>query len=235
MFRGTASFPGVSCAAQDPWDARASAPLELGIDAASLLSLGWAAASPALSAALPAPSAAPSAPHNALRAVPKAKNAAQHQLQERPAAQEDYDSDATLVPSGDADTKPPALAYDARSPVSLPTAKLPQPPIASGGNAVSMEAANEPIGTPSWLSAALDNLQSTAVICDQDGETTCVIGRRVAFALLGAVSVGDHGDERALPEGLHVGRCRSGLFSSRRTQFNLLDLLSVCLQVAFCL
>ena len=186
----------------------AAAPLTLSVDAASLLSLGWTAPSPALSAALPQPGALTSAPHTTLRGVLEAGHAVQVQLSDRPAAQDGYDSDATIVPSDNLETEPPGRACTAQPSAAKSLIDIQQLPASADVDAVSIAFANGSSGMPSWLPAALVTLQATAVVCaDTHCEGTSVIGRRVAFLLLGELTVGDDGDERVLCEGLHVGRC----------------------------
>ena len=187
----------------------AAAPLALGVDAASLLSLGWAAPSPALCALLPQPNAADTAPcstpHGALEA--EAGHGLQAQLQDRSSVQDGYDSDATIVPSGNADTTPPAVAATAQQGTATALVGSHQPPAATAADAISIVTTDGLLGTPSWLPAALVSLQATAVVCAEHCEDISVIGRRVAFLLLGELMVGDDGTERMLCEGLHVGRC----------------------------
>ena len=201
-------------------------PLALGVDAASLLSLGWAAASPALSAALPQLNAANPAPPNSLHTKVEAPHAAHEQIYYPPDAQGGYDSDATVVPSGNADTEPPAVAGIAHPAIAETVVKLLQPSVTADLDAAQPAVDRVPLGTPSWLPAALGKLQATAVVCGNDGEGTPVIGRRVAFALLGELTVCGDGKERMLAEGLYVGRQSMPL--KRRMQMHLRDEAEQC-------
>ena len=162
--------------------------LALRVDAADLLPLGWVAACPALSAVLP-----PLAPP-----APIAPASAQVPPEQR-AVQDGYDSDATVVPDAP-DTEQPSCAVDGASAILQPSQA---PAGVPRSDAVSGPMAPDTAAAPAWLPAALARLQSTAVVCGEYADGTPVVGRRVAFALLGEVTVG----ELALSEGLHVGRC----------------------------
>ena len=181
--------------------------LALGIDAASVLSLGWALPSPALSAALPQPGAAPLAPKSALRDLLEASHAVQTQLQDRPAAEDGYDSDATVVPSGTVDTEPPSAVLTAQPATAMSLAESHQLPASAAVNAVSIATADGLLGMPAWLPAALTTLEATAGVCAEQSKDIRVIGRRVAFLLFGELTVDDGGAECVLSEGLHIGRC----------------------------
>ncbi len=192
---------------QDWCEDPAAAPLALGVDADSFLSLGWAAPSPALSAILPQPDGAETTPCSTLRGVLEAGHAVQAQLVDRRPAEDAYDSDATIVPSGSADAEPPAVADTAQRGAATILVGSQQPPASAAASALSIAATDGLAGTPSWLPAALVTMQATAVVCTEHGDETGVIGRRVAFLLLGELRVGDDGTEHTLCEGLHVGRC----------------------------
>ncbi len=192
---------------QDWSEDPAAAPLALDVEAASLLSLGWAAPSPALSAILPQPDAADPVPCSTLRGVLDAGHAVQAQLQDRPAAQDGYDSDATIVPSDNADAEPHSAVHTAQPAATMLLVGTQQQPAGTAAATASIATAHGLSSTPSWLPAALVSLQATAVVCAKHCEETGLIGRRVACLLLGELTVGDDGTERMLCEGLHVGRC----------------------------
>ena len=104
-----------------------------------------------------------------------------------------------MVPDA-ADTEPPLCAWGGASAPQQPDQALVDvPPSEAADDPAPQHAAD----APAWLPAALERLQSTAVVCGEDADGAAVIGRRVAFALLGELTVG----ELVLTEGLHVGRC----------------------------
>ena len=185
-----------------------AAPLPLGVDAASLLSLGWASANLALCAALPQPNVAQTASQTKPDNVPEQMRTARDHMQGlQTAAADGYDSDTTIVPSKTADVDLPVADLDTQPAVQKPEETRPQP-FATAADDVAIDAtADGCFNTPRWLPVALVSLQATATVCADDCEAKAVVGRRVAFALLGELTVGDSADERMLSEGLHIGRC----------------------------